>query len=41
MGEDVEPELDRLIRTQAFERAATLGLETYGGELFGFLANVL
>ena len=37
----VEPEVElgALIRAAAYERAATLALETYGAELYGFLVN--
>ncbi len=34
-------EVEELVRAGAFDRAATLALETYGSELYGFLINVL
>ncbi len=41
MGQDVEVEIAGLIRARSFDAAATLALEAYGSELFGFLTHTL
>ena len=38
---DVDAEIAELVRAGAFDKAATLALDTYGGELFGFLVHSL
>jgi RNA polymerase sigma-70 factor (ECF subfamily) len=40
MGSPVEVELEGLVRSGAFDRAATQALETYGAELYGFLISL-
>jgi len=41
MSEDAEAELAELVRSRAFERAATRALDSYGDEVYGFLINML
>ena len=41
MAEDDEHELTALLRAGALDRAATLALEVYGAELYGFLVSTL
>jgi len=39
VGDESEVEITARIRAGSFEQAATLALETYGAELYGFLVN--
>lgn len=39
--QEVETALERHLRSREFDQAATLALEAYGPEVFGFLVNVL
>jgi len=41
MADDVEATLTQLVAEREFDRVATVALETYGSELFGFLVNVI
>ncbi len=40
MGDGPDAELIPLIRSRAFDRAATRALETYGAEVYGFLVSL-
>jgi RNA polymerase sigma-70 factor (ECF subfamily) len=40
MRESAEAEVESLIRSGAFDRAATRALETYGAEVYGFLVTL-
>jgi len=41
MGADLEAELAQLIQAKELDRAATLALESYGPELYGFLVSLM
>lgn len=41
MAHAVEEQLESLLRTGALDELATLAVETYGGELYGFLIHVV
>lgn len=41
MLDDVEAKLTRALHDRAFDRVATLAVETYGAELYGFLLGTL
>src|ERR1700760_3651856 len=41
MGDDAENKIAELVRARSFDSGATLILETYAAEVFGFLAHTL